>query len=73
MDAIQQQLATLIYPLAIAFVLVLAFNAVQPRKSSPDEPPIIPTRLPYIGHAIGMFRHGGRYFRMLRRVQPLRS
>jgi hypothetical protein len=66
MDAIQLQLAGLIYPLAIAFAVVLAFNAIQPRKWSPDEPTIIPTRLPYIGHAIGMFRHGGRYFRMLR-------
>lgn len=28
----------------------------------PREPPIIPHPIPYVGHIIGMFRHGAAYF-----------
>jgi hypothetical protein len=44
---------------------VLLYLALRPRKWSQDEPPLIPSRLPYIGHPLGMFREGGRYFRIL--------
>ena len=32
------------------------------------EPPIIPQTLPYVGHLLGMLRHGSRYYTQIRSV-----
>ena len=55
----------------ISGVVVLCLCAIlylflKPRKWSSDEPPLIPSWLPYIGHGISMFWEGGKYFRILR-------
>lgn len=31
-------------------------------KHGPDEPPVLPPRIPYVGHIIGLLQHGTRYF-----------
>jgi hypothetical protein len=57
---------SLVYSLASLSFLAVLYAVLRPRKWSPDEPPLIPSSLPYIGHAVGMLREGGRYFRVLR-------
>lgn len=33
-----------------------------------DEPPVVPSSIPYIGHIIGLLRHGSRYYEITRCV-----
>ncbi|KAF2455620.1 cytochrome P450 [Lineolata rhizophorae] len=35
------------------------------RPCDPREPPIVPSRIPWIGHIIGIIRHGARYYKMV--------
>ena len=39
--------------------------ALQFRKHDPREPPIVPSRLPFVGHLVGMALLGGRYTKQL--------
>lgn len=32
----------------------------------PDEPPVLSPSIPYIGHIIGLLRHGTRYYQITR-------
>ena len=34
----------------------------------PNEPPLVPQSVPYIGHILGLLRHGTRYYEMTRYV-----
>lgn len=36
-----------------------------PRHSS-GEPPVLPSSVPYVGHIIGLLRHGTRYYQTTR-------
>ena len=35
-------------------------------KKYPNEPPLVPQFIPYIGHILGLLRHGTRYFEITR-------
>ena len=35
-------------------------------KNAPNEPPVLSHPIPYIGHIIGLLRHGLAYFEMTR-------
>lgn len=35
-------------------------------KHLPNEPPMLPSRIPYIGHIMGLAQHGTRYFEITR-------
>ena len=35
-------------------------------KQLPNEPPLIGHYIPYIGHIIGLIRHGTRYYQIIR-------
>ncbi len=35
-------------------------------KQDPREPPLLPTTIPYLGHAIGVMRHKYNYYVQLR-------
>ena len=35
-------------------------------KHHPDEPPQLSSNIPYIGHIIGLLRHGALYFEITR-------
>ena len=37
-------------------------------RLSPKEPPLLPHPIPYIGHILGLLRHGTRYYEMTRSV-----
>jgi hypothetical protein len=66
-----------IYPALIAFVfalislLTLWFWGVE--DVDPGEPPVVRSRIPFIGHMIGLLRHHNNYFTTLRCVGYPRS
>ena len=35
-------------------------------KQLPNEPPLVGHHIPYIGHIIGLLRHGTRYYQIIR-------
>ena len=55
-------IAVLIF-LPIAIYLFLYHY--QSARLHPDEPPIIPSRIPFVGHMLGMGVHGGSYVKNL--------
>ncbi|KAK4219820.1 putative cytochrome p450 protein [Rhypophila decipiens] len=55
--------------LALA-ILYLALYALQCLKSHPNEPPILPSKIPYIGHLLSMTLQGGRYLKNLGLSHP---
>jgi len=55
--------------LALAAVYAVLY-ALQLRKHDPDEPPIVPSRIPFVGHLIGMAVLGGRYTKRLGAAHP---
>ena len=51
---------------AIIAVIALVCLRFWPSGLDSKEPRLIPSNIPFIGHAIGMLRHQQRYFEMLR-------
>jgi hypothetical protein len=49
-----------------AIVAVIACLRLWPSGLDPKEPRLIPSSIPFIGHAIGTLRHQQRYFEILR-------
>ncbi|KAK3316322.1 cytochrome P450 [Apodospora peruviana] len=49
--------------LAITLSLYALLYHLQKQPSHPDEPPIIPSTIPFIGHLLGMAVEGGRYIK----------
>ncbi len=51
-----------------AIIAVIAFVCLRfwPSGLDPKEPQLIASKVPFIGHAIGMLRHQQRYFEILR-------
>jgi hypothetical protein len=43
-------------------ILFIAGSRLISVKYDPREPPLISHPIPFIGHVIGMFRHGAKYF-----------
>ncbi|KAJ7169857.1 cytochrome P450 [Mycena filopes] len=46
---------------AILFTVYLIFYRLQSVKNHPNEPPIVPSWLPFLGPLVGMVRRGGRH------------
>lgn len=42
-------------------------------KKAQKEPPLFPHPIPYVGHILGLLRHGTRYYEMTRSIAPLLS
>ncbi|KAM7197411.1 putative cytochrome p450 protein [Rhypophila sp. PSN 637] len=55
--------------LALA-ILYLTLYALQSLKSHPNEPTILPSKIPYIGHLLCMTLQGGRYLKNLGLSHP---
>lgn len=51
--------------LAVVAVAVLALRRFTQYQHDPREPPVVPTRIPYVGHIVGLIRHGAKYFQMI--------
>ena len=49
---------------AIWYILDYLFVSMQ----LPNEPPLLSHPIPYIGHIIGLLRHGSRYYQLTRCV-----
>lgn len=54
---------------ATLFVWYVLDHVYVPKHLS-NEPPLLPSRIPYIGHIIGLLRHGTRYFEITRSRPP---
>lgn len=48
--------------------LIYLLNYFYVPKHSPNEPPLLPSRIPYIGHILGLLRYGTRYFEITRQA-----
>ena len=53
--------ALLLFPFGIIVTLLLVERALRPHHAR-NEPPIVASRIPFIGHLLGLFKHGTRYF-----------
>ena len=57
--------------LLLAVVLVAAWYALDSfcaQTQYPNEPPLIPQTIPYVGHILGLLWHGTRYYGIVRYV-----
>lgn len=53
--------------------VLIALRFAAGRKLHPDEPTVLPSWIPFIGHLIGMAVYGGRYIKKLGYVVKLAS
>ncbi|KAJ9639925.1 hypothetical protein H2199_006158 [Coniosporium tulheliwenetii] len=51
--------------LAVVVVVILVSRRFMQYRHDPREPPVVPARIPYVGHIIGLIRYGGKYFQMI--------
>jgi len=74
-----QSLAGLLTPIAIypaLITLVIILVSFLPLKFlgfedvEPQEPPVVRSRMPLVGHLIGLLKHHNNYFTMLRYICP---
>lgn len=54
--------------LAIAVVGWFGWQKLNTFSHHGEEPPLIPSKIPWIGHLIGLLRHGSRYYAIVRFV-----
>ena len=52
--------------LASIVVVAIALEHFMGFKLDPKEPPLIPQRIPYVGHLISILRHGARFYLRMR-------
>lgn len=57
----------ILFLLAIVVGIGLAWT-IRPAKLDPREPPVIHSRLPLVGHIIGMWWYGPTYYRLVKYV-----
>ena len=44
----------------------LVLDYLYAPKHHPKEPPVVPSSIPYIGHILGLLRHGSKYYQTTR-------
>ena len=65
-------------PLLLALAIVsattwYALDYFYVPKQLPNEPPLVGHYIPYIGHIIGLIRHGTRYYQIIRYIQSAKK
>ena len=65
LDVNQWPVSGLATSLAVAVTLYLILFRLSSTKTYPEEPPIITSPLPFIGHLLGMALQGGSYIKSL--------
>jgi hypothetical protein len=70
---ILDQYRLLLVLFCLGVVIVIASKRIFDVKYDPREPPIISHPIPFIGHVIGMFKHGASYFDFIKYVPLLKS
>lgn len=58
---------TLLILISIAAFLLLSEQFIAPKRQA-QEPPLVPQRIPYLGHVAGLFLYGMKYFEFTRYV-----
>lgn len=53
--------------IGLAATVVVALHRSLSIQHDSREPPLINTRIPYVGHVLGIFKHGGKYFDIINR------
>ena len=53
-----------VLPLALGVVFLLSWQITE--RGHPNEPPYIRSRVPYLGHIIGMIRGGAKYLEVIK-------
>ena len=53
------------YAIWAVLLSVAVMHFVSTRKVHPNEPTIVPPRIPIVGHLLGMVLHGGQYTKHL--------
>lgn len=51
--------------LALLAVVVVALQRLLRVDHDPREPPLVPTKIPLLGHVIGLYRFGKQYYQKL--------
>lgn len=52
-----------------ALLSLIAYRKLAGPSAHPNEPPVIPTSIPYVGHLVGMMRHRSLYYSKIRWVR----
>ena len=60
--------STPLFLLLLIAVSVLLLNHYKGFKYDPKEPPLIPQRIPYVGHVFELIRNGNKYYSSIRLV-----
>ena len=55
-----------LFSIAAVFLLWLVLDHLYAPKHLPGEPPVVSSSIPYIGHILGLLRHGTRYYQKTR-------
>lgn len=63
MEAIKGASAPVI--LAVLLVVTVALQRLLRVDHDPREPPLVPTKIPLLGHVIGLYRFGKQYYQKL--------
>ena len=50
---------------AVLGAVYLVLYRLQTVRKRPDEPPVIASAIPYVGHVLGMATQGGRYIKRI--------
>lgn len=67
------QVPLLLLVAAVASAAWFALDYVCAPRLSPKEPPLRAHPVPYVGHILGLLRHGTKYYEMTRSVALLLS
>ena len=71
--ATKRMLYSLTVTAALIAPICYLLDLLYAPKHLPNETPLLLPRIPYVGHIIGLLRHGTRYFETTRQVQPRRK
>lgn len=62
------QVPLLLLLAAVATAAWFALDYICAPRLSQKEPPLLPHPVPYVGHILGLLRHGTKYYEMTRSV-----
>lgn len=59
-------IVALVVPLFVIAVVALFFLSRFTPRYDPREPPVLPQKVPFLGHVFGLLQHGLKYYTMMR-------
>lgn len=73
MDLLQLPSSPYFLSVAFALLVYVLLKALETRKIHAQEPPIVTSAIPFLGHLIFMLGSGSRYFKYLGYFIPFKS